>query len=276
MVAGLRRPRHRGTGPVVHRRLADSPQDLLLADPGRATCSTTGCTSVARSPCTMRGVIGDENFFALLRTDRAVPAFDGRHRRFHRTGGALRADLAAAAVERLAVFGPRFRCCDRRRYPDRPGDPAASPGSARQPPSAPCAATRCCTWPPGTRSGGLRCSACSGGFRPGHGRRVRPAAADHPGDPAGCPPRIGDARRTDHPPVWLAAAVGWPGVVVVATAVLWAPHVFVESCRLSVLLLAAGLACFCPARDLAGMLAGADRWSQYGAALMVTDAAIRW
>ncbi len=76
-------------------------------------------------------------------------------------------------------------------------------------------------------------------------------------------------------PLRLAAAVGVAAaVVVVATAVLWAPHVFVESCRLSVLLLAAGLACFCLHATLLGMLAGADRWSQYGA-LMVTDAAIR-
>lgn len=76
-------------------------------------------------------------------------------------------------------------------------------------------------------------------------------------------------------PLRLAAAVGGcAAAAVVATAVLWAPHVFVESRRLSVLLLAAGLACFCLHATLLGMLAGADRWSQYGA-LMVTDAAIR-
>ena len=62
--------------------------------------------------------------------------------------------------------------------------------------------------------------------------------------------------------------------VVATTAVLWAPHVFVESRRLSVVLLAVGLACFCLHATLLGMLAGADRWSQYGA-LMVTDAGIR-
>ena len=76
-------------------------------------------------------------------------------------------------------------------------------------------------------------------------------------------------------PLRLAAAVGVTAAVVVATtAVLWAPHVFVESRRLSVLLLAVGLACFCLHATLLGMLAGADRWSQYGA-LMVTDAGIR-
>ena len=76
-------------------------------------------------------------------------------------------------------------------------------------------------------------------------------------------------------PLRLAATVGMTAAVVVATtAVLWAPHVFVESRRLSVVLLAVGLACFCLHATLLGMLAGADRWSQYGA-LMVTDAGIR-
>ena len=76
-------------------------------------------------------------------------------------------------------------------------------------------------------------------------------------------------------PLRLAAAVGVvAAVVVAATAVLWAPHVFVESRQLSVVLLAVGLACFCLHATLLGMLAGTDRWSQYGA-LMVTDAGIR-
>ena len=35
-----------------HQRLQDSPQDCCLPTPDRATCSTTGCTSAARSPCT--------------------------------------------------------------------------------------------------------------------------------------------------------------------------------------------------------------------------------
>ena len=76
-------------------------------------------------------------------------------------------------------------------------------------------------------------------------------------------------------PLRLAATVGVvAAVAVAATAILWAPHVFVESRALSVILLAVGLACFCLHATLLGMLAGANRWSQYGA-LMVTDAGIR-
>ncbi len=76
-------------------------------------------------------------------------------------------------------------------------------------------------------------------------------------------------------PLRLAATVGVvAAVAVAATAILWAPHVFVESRALSVILLAVGLACFCLHATLLGMLAGANRWSQYGAQ-MVTDAGIR-
>jgi len=76
-------------------------------------------------------------------------------------------------------------------------------------------------------------------------------------------------------PIRVAAAVGvLAAVVISATAVLWSPRVFTESRLLSVLLLSVGLACFCLHATLLGMLAGANRWSQYGA-LMVTDAVIR-
>jgi hypothetical protein len=50
--------------------------------------------------------------------------------------------------------------------------------------------------------------------------------------------------------------------------------VFAQSGALSVALLSVGLAGFCLHATLLGMLAGVDRWSQYGA-LMVTDAGIR-
>jgi O-antigen/teichoic acid export membrane protein len=50
--------------------------------------------------------------------------------------------------------------------------------------------------------------------------------------------------------------------------------VFAESRLLSVALLAGGLAGFCLHATLLGMLAGVDRWSQYGA-LIVGDAAMR-
>ena len=63
-------------------------------------------------------------------------------------------------------------------------------------------------------------------------------------------------------------------VVIAATAHAVVPHVFVESRLLSVILLSVGLAGFCLHATLLGMLAGDNRWSQYGA-LMVTDAVIR-
>ncbi len=76
-------------------------------------------------------------------------------------------------------------------------------------------------------------------------------------------------------PTRVAAAVGViAAAVIAATAILWSPHVFVESRLLSVTLLSVGLACFCLHATLLGMLAGDNRWTQYGA-LMVTDALIR-
>lgn len=62
--------------------------------------------------------------------------------------------------------------------------------------------------------------------------------------------------------------------VVAASSPLWGGHVFVEARWLSVGLLCFGLANFAVHATLLGMLAGANRWTQYGA-LMVTDAGIR-
>lgn len=79
---------------------------------------------------------------------------------------------------------------------------------------------------------------------------------------------------TTHP-MRVAAAVGVVAAVAIAvTSMLWSSHVFVEARGLSVALLSVGLACFCLHATLLGMLAGDNRWSQYGA-LMVTDAVIR-
>ncbi|CDO07600.1 hypothetical protein C1S82_05845 [Mycolicibacterium cosmeticum] len=76
-------------------------------------------------------------------------------------------------------------------------------------------------------------------------------------------------------PMRVAAGVGVAAAVVIAvSAPLWSAHVFVQSRLLSVVLLSVGLAGFCLHATLLGMLAGVDRWSQYGA-LMVTDAGIR-
>ena len=76
-------------------------------------------------------------------------------------------------------------------------------------------------------------------------------------------------------PMRVAAVVGVLSAVAIAgTSPLWSWHVFTESQALSVALLAAGVAGFCVHATLLGMLAGVDRWSQYGS-LIVGDAAMR-
>lgn len=76
-------------------------------------------------------------------------------------------------------------------------------------------------------------------------------------------------------PMRIAAAVGvGSALAIVITAPLWSGAVFTADQWLSVALLSVGLAGFCLHATLLGMLAGVDRWSQYGS-LMVTDAAIR-
>jgi len=84
---------------------------------------------------------------------------------------------------------------------------------------------------------------------------------------------VGTGPRTH--PMRVAAMVGVVAAVVIATSSpLWSGHVFVESQWLSVALLSAGLAGFCLHATLLGMLAGVNRWTQYGS-LMVTDAGLR-
>ncbi len=94
-------------------------------------------------------------------------------------------------------------------------------------------------------------------------REVRSAA----GKPVGLGPHTRPMR------VAAGVAVG-AAAVIAGTSLLWAPHVFGEARGLSVALLSAGIAGFCLHATLLGMLAGAGRWSLYGA-LMVTDALTR-
>ncbi|MBS9533208.1 hypothetical protein KIH27_06330 [Mycobacterium sp. M1] len=76
-------------------------------------------------------------------------------------------------------------------------------------------------------------------------------------------------------PLPVAGLAGITAAALVAvTAPLWSPQVFVQARWLSVALLCFGLANFAVHATLLGMLAGANRWTQYGA-LMVTDAGIR-
>ncbi|OCB52145.1 hypothetical protein A5722_28115 [Mycobacterium vulneris] len=79
---------------------------------------------------------------------------------------------------------------------------------------------------------------------------------------------------TTHP-MRIAGLVGIvAALVIAASSPLWSGHVFAESRALSVVLLSVGLAGFCLHATLLGMLAGVNRWTEYGA-LMVTDAGTR-
>ncbi|MGV0626071.1 hypothetical protein [Mycolicibacter minnesotensis] len=87
------------------------------------------------------------------------------------------------------------------------------------------------------------------------------------------PPGVVPASHTR--PLRVAGLAGLVAAgAVAASSPLWSAQVFVDARWLSVGLLSFGLANFAVHATLLGMLAGANRWTQYGA-LMVTDAAIR-
>ena len=76
-------------------------------------------------------------------------------------------------------------------------------------------------------------------------------------------------------PMRVAVLVGVvAALAVVVTSPLWSGHVFVEARLLSVGLLSAGIAGFCMHATLLGVLAGVNRWSEYGS-LIVGDAVMR-
>ena len=81
-------------------------------------------------------------------------------------------------------------------------------------------------------------------------------------------------KRGTHP-LRVAAMVGiGAAVLIAASSPLWGGRVFAAAHWLSVGLLSVGLAGFFLHATLLGVLAGSNRWTQYGA-LMVTDAVIR-
>lgn len=85
----------------------------------------------------------------------------------------------------------------------------------------------------------------------------------------------GDASAAHTRPLWVAGCAGVVAAALVAAgSPLWSSHVFVDARWLSVGLLCFGLANFAVHATMLGMLAGTNRWTQYGA-LMVTDAGIR-
>ena len=105
-----------------HQRLSESPQDLLLSDPGpRDMFDDRVYKRGALTLHALRRVIGDDSFFALLRD------WTTRHR--HNTAvtddftGLRRPTMRTCRCDRCGMRGctpGAFRRCDRRGHPHRP------------------------------------------------------------------------------------------------------------------------------------------------------------
>ena len=119
-----------------HQRLSNSRQDLLLSDPGpRDMFDDRVYKRGALTLHALRRIIGDDNFFALLR--------DWTTRYRHSTAvtddfTGLAANycgrFAAAAVGCVAVLRRTCRRCDRRGHAHRARSPAAASHASAPPP----------------------------------------------------------------------------------------------------------------------------------------------
>ena len=245
---------------------------------GRATCSTTGCTSAERSRLhALRSVIGDDNFFALLRD------WTTRHRHstavtddFTGLGGQLCGRVTASAVGCVAVLHGRAGAVTDAATPTGP----ITRGSVARVGTA-TVLTALCGYavlylaardlePAGFSVFGVFWGAfglvtgAANGLLQEATREVRSTALRRGGvGPAHAPDAGGGdgrCRRGGRD----RGAVRRCGRDTSSS----------NRSLLSVVLLSVGLAGFCLHATLLGMLAGVGRWTQYGA-LMVTDAGIR-
>src|SRR4051794_109504 len=211
--------------------------------------------------------------------DNALPARHRGHRRLHRVGGQLRTRVAATAVGCVAVFDP----CARPRRPVVTEAPTPTGPITRASVTRVGTATvvsALCGYtvlylaardlePAGFSVFGVfwgafgLVSGAAFGLLQEATREVRSARYTE----------IVAGPRTH--PLRVAAMVGVvAAAAIAASSALWSAHVFVESQGLSVALLSVGLAGLCLHATLLGMLAGVNRWTEYGS-LMVTDAVLR-
>ena len=259
-----------------HQRLVDSPQDLLLSDPGPRDMFDDRVYK--RGALTLHALRRPSVTTISLRCCGIGRNGTATRRRSPTTSPAWPPTMQMCRCARCGMRGctPRTcRRCDRRGHSHRPDHPRQR-RTRRHRHGAHRAVRVCGAVPRGARPRTGRLLGVRrvlGRVRVGDRRGERSAAGSHP---RGALDRLRRGRvgpRTH--PMRVAAMVGVvAAVVIAASSPLWSGHVFVESQWLSVALLSVGLAGFCLHATLLGMLAGVGRWTQYGA-LMVTDAGIR-